>query len=268
VTGAGISAGSCGGGSDTDTDTDANTELTVWIAGDSTVATNGSDCPTGWGAVFNDLFNDKVSTVNSAVGGRSIRTWLYNVTTQMGGDGECVIETDLNGNAVLQDRWVYMLDNMKTGDYLFIQFGINDGDSSCARHVGEDQYEIELAYMAQTAKDKGAQPVFLTPVSMIRCSGSTAVGSRGFLEATFSAGEDNNVPVIDLHQLSVDLYNDLGFCPLPNGASDVDANTGGEVGAFFCDDHTHFDNPGAAAVAEVIAEALADRGVALSAYLL
>ena len=25
---------------------------------------------------------------------------------------------------------------MKAGDYLFIQFGINDGDSACPRHVG------------------------------------------------------------------------------------------------------------------------------------
>src|SRR6185295_2441625 len=58
--------------------------VTVWIAGDSTVASNGgTPCPIGWGGPFPMTFGPGVTVKNSAVGGRSVRTWLYNVQTTM-----------------------------------------------------------------------------------------------------------------------------------------------------------------------------------------
>lgn len=47
----------------------------------------------------------------------------------------------------------------------------------------------------------------------------------------------------------------------------MSASTGGEVGAFFCDDHTHFDRPGAARIAELVAQALAPQNLGLASYL-
>jgi hypothetical protein len=73
------------------------------------------------------------------------------------------------------------------------------------------------------------------------------------------------VPVIDLHARSVALYATLGFCPIPGG--DVSASTTGPVGDFFCDDHTHFAEPGAIQVAELVAQALVDQNIGLAAYL-
>jgi lysophospholipase L1-like esterase len=105
---------------------------------------------------------------------------------------------------------------------------------------------------------------------MIRCNGSTngntAVGSRGeFVTRTLDAGRRFDVPVIDLHALSVARYNQLGFCPL--GASDVSAETTGPVGDFFCDDHTHFSGTGAVEIAGLVAQALRDQALPLAAYL-
>jgi hypothetical protein len=121
--------------------------------------------------------------------------------------------------------------------------------------------------MAQAAKDRGTQPIFLTPVSAIACSGTTAVGTRGgYVTTALEAGADFDVPVVDLHQLSVDLYNALAFCPVPGG--DVSASTTGPVGDFFCDDHTHFSSSGAVEIAAVIVEALRDQDIALADYLL
>ena len=120
--------------------------------------------------------------------------------------------------------------------------------------------------MAQAAKDHGTQPVFLTPVSAIACTGNMAHGTRGdYVTATVDAGTQNDVPVIDLHALSVALYNSLGFCPIPGG--DVSADTTGPVGDFFCDDHTHFETAGATQIAGLIAGALRDQGIGLGAYL-
>jgi lysophospholipase L1-like esterase len=240
--------------------------ITIWIAGDSTVA-NASNCPIGWGAMFANSFDERVTVTNRAVGGRSVRTWMYNVGTSMDASGECVLATDSSGMPTLQPRWQEMLDGMQSGDYLFIQFGINDGSATCDRHVGIEAFKDTYGVLAAAAKARGTQPVFVTPVSAIACNGTSARGTRGgFVDATLEAGVDFDVPVIDLHQLSVDLYNELGFCPIPGG-SDVSASTGGEVGAFFCDDHTHFDRPGAERIAELVATAVATQALGLTAYL-
>jgi lysophospholipase L1-like esterase len=247
--------------------TTALADLTIWIAGDSTVAKGNTPCPVGWGVDFGTHFSDKVKVVNSAVGGRSVRTWLYDVGTTMDATGECVLTKDASGAPVVQARWQQMLDGMKSGDYLFIQFGINDSSGTCDRHVGLAAFKESYGLMAMAAKARGAQPIFLTPVSSISCQGSTARGTRGaFVTATQDAGRQYDVPVIDLHALSVELYTSLGLCPLPGGG-DVSASTGGKVGAFFCDDHTHFDRSGAAEIGKLIVQALRDQHIGLAAYL-
>ncbi|MEV0569474.1 carbohydrate-binding protein [Dactylosporangium sp. NPDC050588] len=237
--------------------------VTVWLAGDSTVAdpSGGAVCPVGWGNQFAQYFTGNVTVRNSAVGGRSIQTWLYdpNVTSATGPAGECVINP-----ATYSTRWQAMLDpatGLQRGDYLLIQFGINDGSSTCPRHVGSARYQQLLSMMADAAKARGAHPVFLTPAAALTCSGSTAVGNRGFITETNAAGSAGAVPVIDLHRLSYTLYNSLRLCPF-NG--DYGA---GPAGAFFCNDHTHFETAGATQIAGVIAKALRDQQIPLAAYL-
>lgn len=233
----------------------------VWLAGDSTMANPQSTCPVGWGSQFDALFNNDVTVVNSAVGGRSIQTWLYesNVKSTKDSAGECVVNPK-----TFHQRWLNMLNpttGMKAGDYLMIQFGINDGDRNCPRHVGSARYKELLSLMAKAAKDRGVTPIFLTPVSAIRCSGNSAVGTRGFLTETTDAARASGVTVIDLHKLSYTLYNTLKLCP-----NDGDY-TKGPVGAFFCNDHTHFEAAGARQIAGVVAKALRDQRIPLSGYL-
>jgi lysophospholipase L1-like esterase len=150
---------------------------------------------------------------------------------------------------------------MRSGDYLIVQFGIDDGDRACPRHVGSARYQQLLGVIAKSAKDRGVRPIFVTPVAAITCSGSTAVGNRGFLAETFSAGSANQVPVIDLHKLSTTPYNSLGLCP-NNGDY-----TQGAVGVFFCNEHTHFEAAGARRIAEVVATALRTQQIGLASYL-
>jgi lysophospholipase L1-like esterase len=232
--------------------------VTVWMAGDSTMSNPSGACPVGWGSQFGPYFTSDVKVVNSAVAGRSIQTWLYdpNVTAAKDASGECVISP-----RKYSDRWQAMLDGMKSGDYLFVQFGINDGSSTCARHVGSARYRELLGMMAAEAKRRGAQPIFLTPTAAITCSGTTAQGNRGFLTETFAAGTATGVPVIDLHKLSYTLYNTLRLCP-NNGDY-----RSGPVGAFFCDDHTHFEAEGARQIAGLVAKALRDQNIGLALYL-
>lgn len=240
-----------------------NTPIKVWMAGDSTMQPCSGTCPCGWGSQFSQVFNSQVTVVNSAVGGRSIQTWLYdpNVTTTMGANGECVINP-----VTYNSRWTSMLDpnsGMKPGDYLFIEFGINDGDSTCNRHVGTALFQTYLTTMAQAAITRGAHPIFLTSTSAIACNGSTAQANRGFGPQTKAAGTANNVPVIDLTVLSAALYTSLGLCPNSNDYT----STTSKVGLFFCADHTHFEAAGALQIAQTVASALRDQNIPLAAYL-
>jgi lysophospholipase L1-like esterase len=256
VSGSGPAPGACG----------SNGPITLWIAGDSTVANGGATCPIGWGLDFKNYFNSNVTVQNLAVAGRSVRTWLYDVQSSFGGDGECSLNRDSSGNPILQDRWRTTLAGMKAGDYLFIQFGINDGDSSCPRHVGSEAFMQSYQMMAEAARQRGATPIFLTPVSAIRCSGSAAVATRGFLSETINLGARLGVPVIELHQRSINLYNQRVFCPIPGGG-DVGPGTGGAVGAFFCDDHTHFSRAGANDIAALVVQGLRDLNLPLVQHL-
>ena len=157
---------------------------------------------------------------------------------------------------------------MKAGDYLFISFGINDGDASCPKHVGQAKYLGYLNLMVTAAKGLGVEPILMPPVGAIGCSsdGSTAINIRTpyFTTATNDAGTANNVPVIDLGALSVALYNSLGLCP---NSADYTSTTS-KVGQFFCQDHTHFELAGAEQIAQVIVKALKDQGIGLGAYVL
>jgi lysophospholipase L1-like esterase len=264
--GAGGRAGGSGTGGTTATGgaggAGATGNITIWIAGDSTVANGSTPCPIGWGAQFMPHFNSKVTVNNRAIGGRSVQTWLYDVSSTLGTDGECVLNS-----TTYQAAWTAMLTGMKAGDYLFIQFGINDTDSTCPRHVGTTLFKTDYGMMAQAAKDRGANPIFVTPVSSIACSGTKATPTRGtFATATIQAGTQYNVPVIDLEQLSVALYTSLGFCPLP-GPDTATTFESGAIGDFFCEDHTHFEQAGAVQIADLVAKALVDQGIGLAAYL-
>jgi lysophospholipase L1-like esterase len=244
--------GSAGGGTQ---------PIKVWLAGDSTVQNCSGTCPCGWGSQFDALFNDKVTVVNSAVGGRSIQSWLYEASVgSLGGNGECTLTSQ-----TYDKRWTAMLDansGMKAGDFLFIQFGINDGGADCPKHVGIELFKTYLGTMAKAAKDRGAQPVFVTPVSAVICSGAVAQPTRGrFVDATKEAATANSVPLLDLHQLSINRYNALGFCP-----NDENWSTG-KVGAFFCQDHTHFEAAGAKEIASLVAGALTGPTQPLAQYL-
>jgi lysophospholipase L1-like esterase len=236
---------------------DPNQKITIWMVGDSTMQNcSGSAGQCGWAAEFQQYCGPNATVSNQARGGRSISTWIWgdpNVSkTATDASGECQIID----NKTYSTNWTDMLDatkGMKPGDWVYIAFGINDGSGGCNRHVGSALYQSDLAYLATQIRAKGAYPIFGTPTSGQKCSGSTNVANRGFGPETKAAGTASNVPVIDLTQLSVDLYNSLKLCP---GGSST-----------FWADGTHFKTEGATQVAGVVAKAIKDQGIGLAVYL-
>ncbi|MDP9037613.1 MAG: hypothetical protein M3O50_22680 [Myxococcota bacterium] len=250
---------------------DTTKPITVWLAGDSTMQPcSANACGTtplcGWGSQFQPYFKSTVTVVDSAAGGRSIQTWLYepNVGATLV-NGECPVNPKTPSA-----RWQAMLDpvnGMKRGDYLLVEFGINDTSATCVKHVGTALFQTYLGMMAQAAQKVGANPIFLTSTNAIICgAGSTVPPNRAFGPETKAAGMANGVPVIDLTTLTAAFYTTKGFCPNAGDvATTYTATT--PIGLFFCQDHTHFEMAGASEIAGVVAKALRDQGIGLAAYL-
>ena len=89
---------------------------TLFIAGDSTAARNGSADIQGWAEPFAVFFDaDKVNLANRARGGRSSRTFIT------------------------EGHWANLLAELKAGDVVIIQFGHNDGGAINREPEGSDR---------------------------------------------------------------------------------------------------------------------------------
>src|SRR5687768_9613808 len=144
------------------------TRPTLYIIGDSTVKNGsgkGEQSLWGWGSFMADRFDTtRIAVQNHAIGGRSSRTFIT------------------------EGRWERILQTLKAGDFVIMQFGHNDSgpldDTARARGtikgIGEDSSAIynpirkvnEVVhtygwYMRKyinEAKAKGAIPIVCSPV--------------------------------------------------------------------------------------------------------
>jgi lysophospholipase L1-like esterase len=235
---------------------DPSKKITVWMVGDSTMQNCAGSGQCGWASQFQQYLGPNATVSNQARGGRSIQTWIWGDPNVSKGAADANGECQVIDNKTYSDNLTTMLDatrGMKPGDWVYVAFGINDGTATCNRHVGTALFQSDLAFMATMIRSKGANPIFGTSTSGQSCSGATNMANRGFGPETKAAAAANNVPVIDLTQLSTALYNSLQLCPA------------GSTTFWF--DGTHFKTEGATKVAAVVAQALKDQKIGLAAYL-
>ena len=118
--------------------------ITIFIAGDSTAAEKLPEKrpETGWGEKFGQFFKDgKVKIENRAMNGRSTKTFIS------------------------ENRWQAIVDDLKKGDYVFIQFGHNDRSKEKGeRYTPPEDYRKNLIKFIGEVRAKKANPVLLTPV--------------------------------------------------------------------------------------------------------
>ena len=183
--GRGGSAGSGGSGG-------ALPNITIWIAGDSTVKTyaagntdgNNGVSIEGWGQEIGQHFTSQVTINNQAIGGRSVAFFMWSVVTDSAGAYQCVdtqgnpqFQLDSAGNHVDTSQWARIKSGLKAGDFLLIQFGHNDETHTCPRYVSLPDFETDLGIMADAARAKGATPIFVTPMGHRSFSGSTVTNT-------------------------------------------------------------------------------------------
>lgn len=118
---------------------------TVFIIGDSTAAekdlSKGSP-ERGWGMALQCFFDEAFIRVdNHAVNGRSSKSFLD------------------------EGRWQKVLDKIKPGDYVIIQFGHNDEKPNPARHTEPGStFDANLAKFVTETRQMGGIPIVMNPV--------------------------------------------------------------------------------------------------------
>lgn len=164
---------------------------TVYTIGDSTVAsyTSGYFPLTGWGQTLPYFFDtSKVAFSNKAVAGTSSKSF-YN------------------------SYWSGVKSLLKAGDFVFIQFGINDSATDTARHTDPyTTFEDYLTKFCNETKSKGATPILVTtiPRNAWNSDGTVYNAYHDYPPATRDAASKNGVKLVDLDQQCKSFMQSLG----------------------------------------------------------
>lgn len=228
----------------------------VYIIGDSTAADYSLERDfmskrypvTGWGQVFQEYLRsenlkdlhhlikaDSAVVDDRAKGGRSTRTFFE------------------------EGRWSQVYQSLKKNDLVLIQFGHNDGAvNKPERYVNISGYKEYLRLFVHQAREKGAIPILLTPVARNYPwkDGHLTNVHGDYPQAVKEVAQELNVFLIDLNQLSMDAFSEIGqdyvsshyFMNLPAGK--YEAYPEGQK------DNTHFQPEGAKLVASLVYDAM------------
>ena len=209
--------------------------ITVWLAGDSTMAQKQPDKrpETGWGEALQPCFDSsEVRIAYRAMNGRSTRSF------------------------VAEGRWKAIIDSLHAGDYVFIQFGHNDEKVGTNNYSSPDDYRRNLVQFVDEVRAKRAQAVLFTPVVRRKFDGTQLVPTHGaYPDAARAAAQERGVPLVDMESASAALVQQLG----PDSSRalwlhlDAGANPNYPNGVH---DDTHFNPLGARTMAGLAIDAL------------
>jgi lysophospholipase L1-like esterase len=106
-----------------------------------------------------------------------------------------------------------ILSQMKKGDYLFIEFGHNDMKENWPQTYVEPftTHQQYLKVLIAEARRRGATPVLVTPMQRRNFDGGKIRNTLGqFPDSVRQTAKEENVPLIDLTQMSIAFYEALG----------------------------------------------------------
>ncbi len=203
--------------------------VTVYLAGDSTVTDQTREPWSSWGQMLPRFFKQGVAVANHAESGETLRSFR----------GE--------------NRLEKVLSEIKSGDYLFIQFGHNDQKEKGEGTGAFASYLKSLQNFITEARKKGAIPVLVTPMNRrtFDAAGNVTNSLGDYPEAVRQAAKEQGVPLIDLNAASKVFYEAMG----PEGSKK----------AFV--DNTHHNTYGGYELAKCVVEGIKANKLSLSKFL-
>lgn len=218
--------------------------IKIYLAGDSTIAEKLPEKrpETGWGEKFGLYLSGSVEIENHARNGRSTKSFIK------------------------EGRWNVILDSLKKGDYVFIQFGHNDESPSKGdRYSPPEVFKENLRKYVEDTRNKKAFPILLTPVVRRRFNnkGQFYRSHGEYPDLVREAAEELDVPLIDLQEKSEKLLKELG----PEKSKKLYLIVKPRETENYPDgkeDNTHFTDYGAKIIAGLVAEGLKELNIELS----
>jgi lysophospholipase L1-like esterase len=203
----------------------------VYVASDSTACDQTNTDYAGWGQMLPEYFKYPVDIANYADSGESSGSFL-------------------NG----ADRWGAVDGLLASGDWVLIQFGHNDGNTSSSA------FQANITKMVTEAKAKGATPILVSPPARATFTGSTLDSQSSLHAADMQAvATAQKLGYIDLTAITSAWYTQLGS----NGWQIYHAV--GSPGA--SPDKTHTNAAGAIKIAGFVTTALASQKLGPYTYL-
>jgi lysophospholipase L1-like esterase len=208
--------------------------LTVHIVGDSTAAEfPATDPRVGWGVALPHYFDLTIAVNNAAQSGRSSKSFYD------------------------EGHWGAVKALIEPGDYVFIQFGHNDEKREDPLRYTDPAitFPAYLNVYIGEARQLGAVPILLTPISRLQFeNGAIKDTHTNYPEAVLAVGAASNTPVIDMTEKTRLYFEEIGqFAGLE---------------LFVPDDKTHTNVDGAAEMARLVAEGIAEESLPLAERLL
>ena len=152
----------------------------VFLAGDSTMSDKPLDLPeVGWGMSLRKYFADPSMIHNHAQNGRSTTSFIS------------------------EGRWQKLVDELKTGDYVIIQFGHNDEKLvDMSRANSTTMFRTNLRRFVRDVRAKHAEPILATPVARrnFNAAGKLQPTHGEFPDAVRAVAAEEKVPLLDLER--------------------------------------------------------------------
>ncbi|QQT26970.1 rhamnogalacturonan acetylesterase [Sphingobacterium spiritivorum] len=228
---------------------------TLYIIGDSTAANKTAKTypETGWGMKLQELFNEQEVIVdNRALNGRSTASFKHDYNTK---------------SHTVVNHWRLVLEKIKPGDYVFIEFGHND-EKIHKPTVGTslEKFKANLTEYVEETRQKGAIPVLLTPIERRNwINGKLVETHGGYPDATRAVAKQLNVPLIDMQIKTNSLLSRLGeegsvslFNHLPPGHENYPKGI---------QDNTHLSPKGAEQLAKLVVDGIRELNLTLATAL-
>jgi len=221
----------------------------IYIAGDSTAQNYSARYAPqqGWGYYIGGFFSDDVTVYNNSMAGRSSKKYYD------------------------EGRFKTISDSLKAGDFVFIQFAINDAGASNADRYAPTCGNVDNPssgsyewYMTQFIKDtlaKNATPVLMSCTLSVKSysNGKFVASYTNYTDACKKLAAKYNVPFVDVNSMIVDHYNSIGY---DNALS---YHLAGVVAG--STDMTHYNETGAEKIAGIIANGIKRANISgLSSY--